>query len=130
MSKRAPLDLGRRERQIMEAVYARGGASVNEVLAALPDPPSYSAVRAMLNLLEEKGHLRRRKSGRKYIYLPTIPREKARRSALKNLLATFFGGSIEQTVASLLELRRQDLDPEMLDRLAELIDQARREEKP
>jgi len=122
-----PLDLGRRERQIMEAVYARGQASVSDVLEALADPPSYSAVRAMLNLLEEKGHLRRKKTGRKFVYLPTVPLERARRSALRNLLNTFFSGSATQAVASLIELENKRLSPEDLERLSRLVDEAKKE---
>lgn len=126
MGNANPMDLGRRERQIMEAVYARGQASVTEVLEALPDPPSYSAVRAMLNLLEEKGHLRRRKAGRKFLYVPTVPRDKARRSALRNLLSTFFGGSAAQAVASLIDMHEDNLTDEDLERLARRIEDARK----
>ena len=127
MPDKAPLDLGRRERQIMEILYARGEATVAEVLAALPDPPSYSAVRAMLNLLEAKGHLRHTERGRKFLYAPTLPRNKARRSALKGLLQTFFGGSVTQAVASLIELDKSNLSNGDLDRLRNLIEQARKE---
>lgn len=126
MGKANPMDLGRRERQIMEAVYARGQASVTQVLEALPDPPSYSAVRAMLNLLEEKGHLKRRKAGRKFLYVPTVPRDKARRSALRNLLSTFFGGSAAQAVASLIDMHEDNLSDEDLERLARRIEDARK----
>lgn len=126
MGNANPMDLGRRERQIMEAVYARGQASVTEVLEALPDPPSYSAVRAMLNLLEEKGHLKRRKAGRKFLYVPTVPRDKARRSALRNLLSTFFGGSAAQAVASLIDMHEDNLTDEDLERLARRIEDARK----
>lgn len=127
MPNQTPLDLGRRERQIMEVVYAKGQASVSEVLAALPDPPSYSAVRAMLNMLEEKGHLRHKEFGRKFVYLPTVPREKVRRSALKSLLASFFGGSVSEAVASMLELGKEKLSTEELERLARLIEDAKKE---
>lgn len=127
MADHAPLGLGRRERQIMEVVYARGEASVADVLAALPDPPSYSAVRAMLNLLEEKGRLTHKEVGRKFVYLPTIAPEKARRSALQSLLQTFFGGSVTQAVASLIELDRGQLSAEELERLARLIEDAKKE---
>jgi len=126
MKKRTPLDLGRRERQIMEAVYARGQASVAEVLAALPNPPSYSAVRAILNTLEDKGHLRRKKAGKKFLYLPTVSREKARRSVLKNLLDTFYNGSAAQAAASLIEMDADDLSEEDLDRLSRLIEDAKK----
>ena len=125
MSKRTPLDLGRRERQIMEAVYASGQASVSEVLEALPDPPSYSAVRAILNSLEEKGHLRRKKTGKKFLYLPTVSRDRARRSVLKNLLATFFNGSAVQAMASLMEMDEQRLSDTDLERLSKMIEDAK-----
>ena len=119
--------LGRRERQIMEVVYRLGRASVADVLAALPDPPSYTSVRTMLRLLEEKGHLRHREEGRRFVYLPVVAPGTARRSALKNLLATFFNGSVEKAVASLIEIEAGRLSEEELDRLAKLIDQARKE---
>ncbi len=119
--------LGGRERQIMEIVYQRGEASVGDVLDAMPNPPSYSAVRTMLNLLEQKGHLRHRQEGRKFIYLPVIAPEKARRSALKNVLATFFNDSVAKAVASLIEFEKRKLSNEDLDHLARLIDQARKE---
>lgn len=127
MPESAPLDLGRRERQIMEVVYARGQATVSEVLEALPDPPSYSAVRAMLNVLEEKGHLRHKEEGRRFIYLPTVPRGRARRSALRRLVETFFGGSAGEAAASLLEMEKERLTADDLDRLSALIEEARRE---
>lgn len=126
MRKRTPLDLGRRERQIMETVYAHGQASVSDVLAALPDPPSYSAVRAILNTLEEKGHLRRKKLGKKFLYLPTVSREKAGHSVLKNMLATFFNDSAVQAMSSLIEMNEKDLSDEDLARLSEMIDEARK----
>ena len=119
--------LGRRERQIMEVVYRLGRASVADVLAALPDPPSYTSVRTMLRLLEEKGHLRHTEQGRRFVYLPVVAPGTARRSALKNLLATFFNGSVEKAVASLIESEAGRLSEEELDRLAKLIDQARKE---
>jgi len=125
MGKRTPLDLGRRERQIMETVYALGEASVGEVLEALPDPPSYSAVRAILNTLEEKGHLRRKKSGKKFLYLPTVSRDRARRSVLKNLVTTFFNGSAAQAMASLMEMDAERLSDEDLKRLSDLIEDAK-----
>ncbi len=126
MSKRTPLDLGRRERQIMEAVYTHGQASVSDVLEALPDPPSYSAVRAILNTLEGKGHLRRKKSGKKFLYLPTVSHKKARQSVLKKMLATFFSGSSVQAMASLIEMNEENLSREDLDRLAQLIEDAKK----
>ena len=119
--------LSRRERQIMEAVYARGQATAADVLAALPDPPSYSAVRALLRILEDKGHLKHKEKDGRYVYLPTHPRGRAARSALRQLLSTFFDGSVEKAVAALLDSSDANLSDDELDRLAKLIDEARRE---
>ncbi len=121
-------DLGRRERQIAETVYRLGEASVAQVRAELPDPPSYSAVRAMLGLLVEKGVLRFRRDGKRYVYRPATPKEKARRFALRNLVATFFGGRATDAVAALLEISAADLSPAELDRIRLLIEQARKED--
>ena len=120
-------DLSRRERQIMDVLYARGRATVQEVLADLPDPPSYSAVRALLRGLEDKGHVIHEEDGPRYVFLPVVAREKARRSALRRVLETYFDGSTEQAVAALLDLQSSQLDPQELDRLARLIEKARRE---
>ena len=117
--------LSRRERQIMDVVYQRGRATAAEVLDALPDPPSYSAVRALLRVLEEKGHLRHRRDGARYVFLPTVPRETARRSALARVVRTFFGGSAEAAVAALID--QSSLSDADLDRLRDLIDRARQE---
>lgn len=122
--------LSRRETQIMEAVYSRGRATAAEILGGIPDPPSYSAVRALLKVLEDKGHLRHEADGPRYVYLPTVPRETARASALRRLVATFFGGSAEGAMAALIDLGRDDLDPEALDRLADRIERARKDESP
>jgi predicted transcriptional regulator len=119
--------LSRRERQIMDAIYRRGQATVAEVLEDMPDPPSYSAVRAMLRVLEEKGHLQHVQQGPRYVFLPTVPRDQARRSALQQLVRTFFDGSTEQTVAALLDLSDSKLSDAELKRLSRLIDQARKE---
>jgi predicted transcriptional regulator len=119
--------LSRREREIMDVIYRRAQATAAEVLEDLPDPPSYSAVRAMLRILEEKGHLRHDQRGARYVFLPTVPRERARRSALGKLVHTFFDGSTEQAVAALLDLSSGKLSDAELDRLARLIDQARKE---
>jgi predicted transcriptional regulator len=127
MSKESPLDLGRRERQIVEAVYQLGEASVADVRAELADPPSYSAVRAMLGLLVDKGVLKFRRDGKRYLYRPATPKEKARKSALRSLLKTFFGGRATEAVAALLEVSAGDLTDEDLDRLRALVDQAQRE---
>jgi predicted transcriptional regulator len=119
--------LSRRERQIMDVIYRRGRATAAEVLEALPDPPSYSAIRALLRVLEEKGHLRHEQDGPRYVFLPTVGREKARRSALRQLVQTFFEGSTAQAVAALLGEAGANLSDEELDRLSHLIDQARKE---
>ena len=119
--------LSRRERQIMDVIYARGEASVAEVRDGMPDPPSYSAVRALLRILEEKGHLRHRSVGNRYIYAPTRSRRAASRSALRRLLHTFFDGSTEQAVAALLDVSPGGLSDEEMDRLRRLIERARKD---
>jgi len=119
--------LSRRERQIMDVIYQRGQATAAEVMQGMPDAPGYSAVRAMLRVLEGKGHLRHESQGPRYVFLPTVPREKARRSSLQQLMQTFFEGSVEQTVAALLDLSASRLTHEELDRLSALIDRARKE---
>lgn len=126
MSKRTHVDLSRRERQIIDILYARGRATAAEVQELLPDPPSYSAVRAMLRILEDKGHVRHQQDGPRYVYLPTVARDNAKRSALKHLLQTFFDGSAEQAISALLDDSSARLSDAELDRLASLIDQARR----
>ncbi|MGE0887343.1 MAG: BlaI/MecI/CopY family transcriptional regulator [Blastocatellales bacterium] len=119
--------LSRRERQIMDIIYSRGQATAAEVQEGLPDPPSYSAVRAMLRLLEEKGYLKHEQDGPRYVFKPTIAREKARKSALKQMLETFFDGSTEQAVAALLNLSKSKMSEEELDRLSQMIESARKE---
>lgn len=119
--------LSRRERQIMDVIYSRGQATAAEVQEGLPDPPSYSAVRAMLRLLEEKGYLRHEQDGPRYVFKPIIAREKASKSALKQMLETFFDGSTEQAVAALLNLSKSKLSDEELDRLSKMIEAARHE---
>lgn len=109
----------------MDIVYRTGEATVAEVLEELPDPPTYSAVRALLRILETKGQLAHRQEGPRYVYYPTVPREEASETALERLLATFFGGSVERTVATLLDLQSERLSDEELDRLAELVAAAR-----
>jgi BlaI family penicillinase repressor len=121
------IDLSRRERQIMDVIYARGSATVREVMDRIPDPPSYSAVRAMLRVLEEKGHLTHEQDGPRYTYLPVVPHEEARDSAMKQMLRTFFDGSAERAVAALLDLSGTDLSRSEWDRLAQMIEQARKE---
>ncbi len=122
-------NLSRRERQIMDVIYERGGASVGEVMEGLPDPPSYSAVRALLRVLEEKGHVRHVKQGRGYVYLPMQPRQSAAQSALRGVLRTFFSGSVEQAVAALVSDADTQLSDEELERLAALIEQAKEERR-
>jgi predicted transcriptional regulator len=119
--------LSRRERQIMDVIYRRGRATAADVMGELPDPPSYSSVRALLRVLEAKGHVKHESEGARYVFLPTVPRERARRSALKQLVQTFFDGSTEQAVATLLDLSASRLSDDELSRLSKLIDQARRE---
>jgi len=126
-ARKALSNLSRRERQIMEVLYRRGQASAGEVLAGIPDPPSYSAVRAMLRVLENKGHARHVADGTRYVYQPTLPRERAGGPALASVIETFFGGSAEKAVAALLDLSRADLSDEELDRLSLLIENARME---
>ena len=108
----------------MDVVYRLGRASAQDVRDHLPDAPSYSAVRALLRILEEKGHLKHRRDGPRYVYVPIVPREKARTSALQQLVRTFFDGSTEDAVAALLDLSRSGLSPAELDRM---IDHARKE---
>ena len=121
--------LSRRERQIMDILYQRGKSSAAEVLEALADPPGYSAVRAMLNVLERKGHVRHQAEALKYVYFPTVARDKAKRSAVKHLLDTFFQDSPEQAVAALLDVSSARLTRAELDRMAEMIEKAKREGK-
>jgi BlaI family transcriptional regulator, penicillinase repressor len=119
--------LSRRERQILDVLYRLGRATAAEVHQALPDPPGYSAVRAMLRVLEEKKHIRHEEKDLRYVFMPVVPREKARRSAVRHVLDTFFDGSPEQAVATLLDVSGRDLTTEELDRLAALIEKARQE---
>jgi len=109
----------------MDILYRRGRASAAEIHQALPDPPTYSAVRAKLRVLEEKGHVRHEEESLHYVYLPTVARETARRSALHHLVATFFEGSVEQAVAALIDLSAARLSPEKLEIIAALVDEAK-----
>jgi len=127
MVARSHEHLSRRERQIMDIIYRRGEGSVADVLEAIPDSPSYSTVRALLGILEEKGHLKHHKDGPRYVYRPTRPQQEAARSALKRLLETFFDGSAEKALAALLDASDVELPPEELERLAKLIEKARKE---
>lgn len=119
------LHLSRRERQIMDCVYARGEATVSEVLEDLPAAPSYSAVRAMMRKLEEKGHLAHDAKGPRYVYRPTLPREAAQDSALARVVRTFFEGSPSKLVAALIDSPSSELTEDELDELSALIEQAR-----
>lgn len=127
MSNKTPLELGKRERQLLETVQRLGEASVAEVRANLADPPSYSAVRTMLGLLVDKGWLKYRRDGKRYLYRPAISRERSQRTALRRLLGTFFGGSADDAVAALLDLSARDMTDEQWDRVAQLIEKARKE---
>jgi predicted transcriptional regulator len=120
-------ELSRRERQIMDFLYQKGRATAAEVQANIPDPPGYSAVRAMLRVLEEKGHVRHEQDGPRYVYVPRVARDRAKRQALRHVVRTFFDGSPEQVMAALLDDRSAKLSDEDLDRLARLIDRARQE---
>lgn len=121
-------ELSRRERQIIDILYAQGRATAAEVQALLPDPPSYSAVRAMLRILEDKGHVRHEQDGPRYVYKPVIARERAKRSAMRHLLHTFFEGSHEQAVAALLDEASTSLSEQELARLAKVIERHRARE--
>lgn len=127
MTKKSHINLSRRERQIMDIIYEVGQSAAQDVLDRLPNPPSYSAVRAMLRLLEEKGYLKHEQDGPRYVYLPTLARDKARTSAMKQMLKTFFDDSAEQAVAALLDIQRSRLTAEELDRLSQIISEARKE---
>lgn len=123
--KKTPLELGRRERQIVETVQRLGEASVSQVLENLAEPPSYSAVRTMLGVLVEKGWLRYRRDGKRYLYRPAVSREKSQRAALQRILGTFFDGSPGDAVAALLDMSSDGLSDEELNRLIEIIRKAR-----
>jgi BlaI family transcriptional regulator, penicillinase repressor len=119
--------LSRRERQIMDVLHARGQATAAEVLAALPNAPSYSAVRALLRILEEKGHAKHHRDGARYVYLPRASREVASKSALRRVVSTFFKGSISEAMAALLENSDTKISDEELDKLQQMIKQAKKE---
>src|SRR5215471_10459286 len=118
--------LSRRERQIMDILYRLESPTAAEVMENLPDPPGYSAVRALLRILEQKGHVRHEEKSGKYVFMPTVQREKAKRSALRHLVQTFFDGSTEDAVAALLDSPSSKLSETELDRLQQLIDKARK----
>jgi BlaI family transcriptional regulator, penicillinase repressor len=119
--------LSRRERQIMDFLFQRGKASVGEVMDGIPDPPGYSAVRATLRTLEQKGRVSHEEDGRAYVYRPTLRRDAARKSALTHLVKTFFDNSAEQTLAALLELRGPRLSGAELERVSRLVENAKKE---
>ena len=123
----ASTGLSRRERQIMDYLHQQRSATAAEVQGGIADPPSYSAVRALLRILEQKGHVRHRSEGARYIYEPVQPRTAARRSALRHLVDTFFDGSAAEAAAALLSLPGDRLDPDDVERLSKLIEQAKRE---
>lgn len=120
-------ELSRRERQIMDVLHAHGPATAAEVLAALPAPPGYSAVRALLRILEDKGHVRHRRAGARYVYAPRTTPAAARRSALRRVVATFFQGSVAGAMAALLETADTELSDAELSKLQQLIKKARKE---
>jgi predicted transcriptional regulator len=122
-----PDPLTRREREIMDILHRRGRATAHEVLDELADPPSYSAVRTFLRLLEERGHVRHDQDGPRYIYTPTVARREAQRSAITHLVDTFFDGSVEDAVASLVESSKPKLSAQELDRIAALVAKAKKE---
>jgi len=120
--------LSRREREIMEILHRLGRAGVGEVLEAMPDPPSYSSVRSILRIMEEKGHVTHIEEGKRFLFSPTEPAQSAAKSALKGVLKNFFGGSLEAAVKTFLTDREADLSAEELARLATMIDEARNED--
>ena len=125
MPKPSPVTLTRREREIMDILYRRGRATAAEVLEDLAEPPSYSAVRALLRLLEEHGHAKHVQDGPRYVYMPAVARSDARRSAIAHVVSTFFEGSVADAVATLVE--RSTLSKPELNRLAQLIERAKKE---
>jgi len=124
---RGPQSLSRRERQIMEVLYREGKATVAEVLEGLEDPPSYSSVRALLRILEEKGHAKHEQVGPRYLFRPSVPRDKARVSALRELVGTFFQGSPSELVNTLVDLGPDSVSQAELEEISRLIEKARQE---
>ena len=129
MPKPPAAHLSRRERQIMDVLYQAGKGTAADVRAGLPEAPSYSAVRTMLRILEEKGHVRHELDGPRYVYIPVVARDKAKRSALKHVVNTFFDGSSAQVMAALFELSPRELGDEDIARLRRLIDNAKKDDK-
>lgn len=127
--KEPPLDLSRRERQIMDVVYRRGSATAAEITADLPDPPTSTAVRTMLRILEDKGHLTHEQDGVRYVYRAVVGRQEARESVISHVIRTFFDGSAEQAMATLIDRSGSDLTDAELARLAGLIAKARKRQE-
>jgi predicted transcriptional regulator len=125
--KLAPPDLSRRERQILDVLYKAERATAADVQAAMPNAPSYSAVRTLLRILEDKGHVRHQQDGTRYVYTPTVERERAKRSAMRHMLNTFFEGSTTQAIAALLDEDASQLSAEDVERLTAMIERARKE---
>ena len=123
------MDLSRRERQIMDIIYRIGEASVADVLKNLPDPPGYNSIRVILTILEDKGHLKHRQEGQKYIYMPIEKREQAKKSALRHMVATFFEGSAPNVLSTLLDISASRLTEEELEELAAMIEKAKKEKQ-
>jgi predicted transcriptional regulator len=122
-----PHKFSRRERQVMDILYARGQATATEIYEALPEPPTFSAARAVIRTLEEKGHVRHEERGLRYVYMPVVPLHKAKQSALAHVLTTFFEGSPSQLMATLLESSRSKPSRKELERLEELVRKAKEE---
>ena len=129
MKKNSFSGLSRRERQIMDIIYKNGKATASEIRKSIVDPPSYSAVRALLKILEKKGHLKHREKGPRYIYYPTLPPDKAKSSALKHLMKTFFDDSMENVVAALLDISSSEMTDKDYERISRLIEKAKKEGK-
>jgi predicted transcriptional regulator len=129
VADKTPLELGKRERQLLETVQRLGEGSVAQIRAHLADPPSYSAVRTMLGLLVDKGWLKHRRDGKRYLYRSAMSRERSQRNALRRLLATFFGGATDDAVAALLDVSAKEITEQQWDRISKLIADARKERR-
>lgn len=127
MGRKKSVELSRRERQIMEALYSLGRATAAEIREAMADPPSYTAVRTHLSILRERGQVKHGSDGTRYIYEPVVPRAKMAESAIARVMQTFFDNSVEKVVSTLLKRKESDLSAEQLDRLADMIEKARKE---
>lgn len=129
MAEKTPLELGKRERQLLETVQRLGEGSVAQIRAHLADPPSYSAVRTMLGLLVDKGWLKLRRDGKRYVYRAAMSRERSQRTALRRLLATLFGGAADDAVAALLDVSASQMTDSQWDRISQLIEEARKKKR-